>query len=98
MLPLILRAVGGFVARNKTTTAVAANYTFGFFQDGNNVRPDPNRKVITDSKPVFDTSKYGVTREIPQHILLRNKSLQKMVDSEWSYLTNHSSVLRGLVK
>ena len=108
MLSLLLRVAGGFVARNKTATTIAAGYSFGMFQDGS-PKIDPkrklitnsgqvNRKAITDSKPIFDTSVHGVTKEIPQHVILRNKSLQKMVDSEWCYLTRNSSILRGLVK
>lgn len=105
MLPLILRAVGGFVVRNKTATAVAANYTLGMFQDENKSKVDSRhkkpdhyqKKVVEDSKPIIDTSLYGTRREIPRNVMLRNQVLQKMVNSPYNNLTERSSILRGLL-
>ena len=105
MLPLLLRVVGGFVARNKTATAVAANYTIGMFQD-NSPKINPlkkndlsyqHKKLIEDSKPIFDTRLYGTRREIPRNVTLRNQVLQKMVNSPYNNLTERSSILRGLL-
>lgn len=97
MLPLLLRVAGGLIARNRTTAvSLAAGYSIGFFQD-KNPKVEKDRKLITNSKPVIDTSIYGTRREIPQYILLRNQALQKMVDSDWSSVSRNSSALSGLV-
>lgn len=104
MLPLLLRIAGGFVARNKTTTAIATGYTLGMFQDDNKSKVDSrqkkpyhHKKVVEDSKPVIDTRLYGTRREIPRNVVLRNQVLQKMVDSPYNNLTERSSILRGLL-
>ena len=104
MLPLLLRVAGGFIARNKTTTAIAAGYTLGMFKDEKKVKVDDrhkkpyqHQKVVEDSKPIFDTRLYGTRREIPRNVTLRNQVLQKMVNSPYNNLTERSSILRGLL-